>query len=93
MVSFPVSSLPALKRDSVRRDPMADMIVRPRSSPGRFYAVAVLKMMVGHVVDMYDIEVTEPDGAKTFSWRSAIIPRSSAKVSFRPKGSNASKEE
>ena len=85
MVGFPVSSMLAIKRDSVRRNPMTDMIVRPCSSPGRFYAVAVLKMMVGHVVDKYDIELTKPDEAKTFSWRSAIIPRSCAKVSFRQK--------
>ena len=54
-------------------------------SPGRFYAVEVLKMMVGHVLEKYDFELENHTAQRTFSWRSATIPRSGIKILFRRK--------
>ena len=54
-------------------------------SPGRFYAVEALKMMVGHVLEKYDFELEDHTAQRTFSWRSATIPRSNIKISLRRK--------
>ena len=42
-------------------------------------------MMVGHVLERYDIELEDHTTPRTFSWRSATIPRADVKISLRRK--------
>lgn len=53
-------------------------------SPGRFYAAAVMKMIVGQFILKYDCELVDKDASRWFSWRSFIYPRSKTLVNFRP---------
>lgn len=40
-------------------------------------------MMVGHVLERYDFELENRTARRTFSLRSATIPRSDVKISLR----------
>lgn len=65
----------------LNKRPLNPFLIIP-SSPGRFYAVAILKMMIGTVIEKYDIDLDHGLGPKerTFTWRTAVIPRSSIKL-------------
>ncbi|EUC33179.1 hypothetical protein COCCADRAFT_96747 [Bipolaris zeicola 26-R-13] len=52
--------------------------------PGRFYASAVMKVILGQVILNYDCELLEPNAKRLFTWRSTILPKPSAKVIFTP---------
>ncbi|KNG49002.1 cytochrome p450 [Stemphylium lycopersici] len=54
--------------------------------PGRFYASAVMKVILGQVLLNYDCELVDPDAKRLFTWRSTILPKPSAKVVFTPIG-------
>ncbi|KAM0802496.1 cytochrome P450 [Usnea florida] len=54
-----------------------------RVCPGRFYASVALKIMVAHVLLDFDFRLLSPEASRTFSWRSAIIPRSSTVLQMR----------
>ena len=57
------------------------MFVTP--SPGRFYASAALKMMVANTLVKYEMKFVDKTASRTFSWRSAIVPRSSNSLMVR----------
>ena len=42
-------------------------------------------MMVGHVLERYEFELENYTTRRTFSWRSATIPRADVKISLRRK--------
>ncbi|KAI4951283.1 hypothetical protein J4E91_003992 [Alternaria rosae] len=52
--------------------------------PGRFYASAVMKVILGQVILNYDCELVNPTSKRLFTWRSTILPKPSAKVVFTP---------
>ncbi|KAI0581515.1 hypothetical protein TUN199_06639 [Pyrenophora tritici-repentis] len=52
--------------------------------PGRFYASAVMKVILGQVILNYDCELVDPTARRLFTWRSTILPKPSAKVVFTP---------
>lgn len=53
-------------------------------SPGRFYASAVLRLLLCHIVSNFDISLLNPNAGRTMTWRSAIVPRSSTIIVLRP---------
>ena len=57
----------------------------PTCSPGRFYSSIALKLMLAHVLLNYDCHLADKAALRTFSWRSAIIPRSSTMLLMRPR--------
>lgn len=61
------------------------MVLTP-CSPGRFYAAAVMKVILGQVLMNYDCEFAEPGGKRLFSWRSTILPKPNLKIIFTPLG-------
>lgn len=54
-------------------------------SPGRYYSVHVIKVVVAHMILQYDIKMGDcsTDTTRTFHWRSATIPKSTSTLSFR----------
>lgn len=54
-----------------------------RASPGRYYAAAVMKTLLGLLITKYDSELLDPQGPRWFVWRSFIYPRPSTKVILR----------
>uniref|UniRef100_A0A0B7KLU2 Cytochrome P450 n=2 Tax=Bionectria ochroleuca TaxID=29856 RepID=A0A0B7KLU2_BIOOC len=52
--------------------------------PGRFYAAAIMKVITGQVILKYDTELIPGKGNRFFAWRSAILPKSSIRVAFKP---------
>ncbi|KAK1919471.1 hypothetical protein P3342_001763 [Pyrenophora teres f. teres] len=54
--------------------------------PGRFYASAVMKVILGQVILNYDCQLVDPTARRLFTWRSTILPKPSAKVVFTPIG-------
>ncbi|RYP53662.1 hypothetical protein DL768_001388 [Monosporascus sp. mg162] len=53
--------------------------------PGRFYASAVLKVIVAQVISNYDCSLVEPDAKHTITWRSTFLPRDDFRVTFAPR--------
>ncbi|RYP07681.1 hypothetical protein DL764_002365 [Monosporascus ibericus] len=53
--------------------------------PGRFYASAVLKVIVAQVISNYDCSLVEPDVKPWLTWRSTFLPRNGFKVTFAPR--------
>ena len=53
-------------------------------SPGRFYASAVMKVILGQVILNYDCELVNPKAKRLFTWRSTILPNPSTKIVFTP---------
>ncbi|KAM5476753.1 hypothetical protein MauCBS54593_000023 [Microsporum audouinii] len=51
--------------------------------PGRFYATAVLKLMLAKMLIHYDCEVLGFRGSNCFQWRSAVIPKSTISLLVR----------
>ncbi|KAK4220739.1 putative cytochrome P450 E-class, group IV [Podospora fimiseda] len=50
--------------------------------PGRYYAAAVMKTMLGLFVTKYDMKLTDPDAVRYFSWRTFIYPFPGTKVTL-----------
>ncbi|KAF2796015.1 cytochrome P450 [Melanomma pulvis-pyrius CBS 109.77] len=53
--------------------------------PGRFYTSAVLKVLLTHILVKFDVSLENPEAKRSFSWRTAIVPRGSTRVLFRRK--------
>ena len=49
-------------------------------SPGRFYATAVLKLVVATMLLNYNCELPPIRGERSFQWRSSVIPKRSIKL-------------
>ncbi|KAH8766056.1 cytochrome P450, partial [Diaporthe sp. PMI_573] len=52
--------------------------------PGRFYAVAVMKVVLGQVILNYNCELAEPESPRWLIWRSTMLPKASTAVVFTP---------
>lgn len=59
-------------------------------SPGRFYATAVLKLVVATVLLEYDCELSPIRGERSFQWRSSVIPKRSIKLHAQRRDSSIS---
>ncbi|KAK8001020.1 hypothetical protein PG991_013242, partial [Apiospora marii] len=55
--------------------------------PGRYYASAVMKLLVGLVVMNYDCELVDARESRWFTWRSCILPREDTMMVFHALGS------
>lgn len=53
-------------------------------SPGRFYATAVMKLVVGHIIKNYDCQLAHPRASRWFTWRSTMLPKQRTMVLFTP---------
>ncbi|KAI4141695.1 MAG: hypothetical protein L6R39_005229 [Caloplaca ligustica] len=51
--------------------------------PGRFYASAVLRLLLRHVISNFDINLLNAKASRTRTWRSAIVPCSSTIMVLR----------
>ncbi|KAL6719191.1 ADP-ribosylation factor protein 3 [Lecanora helva] len=58
-----------------------------RGCPGRYFAARILKIVLAHILINYDIKMDEGSSNKTrtFSWRSAIVPKATSSLLFRKK--------
>ncbi|KAI3319097.1 cytochrome P450 [Xylariaceae sp. AK1471] len=52
--------------------------------PGRFYATAVMKIIVGHIIMHYDCRLTDATANRWFTWRSTMLPKEHTMVVFTP---------
>ncbi|RYP12757.1 hypothetical protein DL767_011140 [Monosporascus sp. MG133] len=53
--------------------------------PGRFYASAVMKAILGQIIMHYDCELAQPDADRWFTWRSTMLPKHDTMVIFTPR--------
>ena len=52
-------------------------------SPGRFYAAAVLKLVLARFLLDYDCELQPFRGGRSVQWRSTVVPKGSIKLVVR----------
>ncbi|KAI1778213.1 cytochrome P450 [Hypoxylon cercidicola] len=52
--------------------------------PGRYYATAVMKVILGQIIMNYDIELVNRDAPRWFTWRSSMLPSAKTMVFFSP---------
>lgn len=59
---------------------------RVSHSPGRFYAAAVMKVILVQIILDYDFRLADPSAPRWFTWRSSMLPRKATRVifEFRP---------
>ncbi|XXH06065.1 U3 small nucleolar RNA-associated protein [Hypoxylon texense] len=50
--------------------------------PGRYYATAVIKVIMGQIIMNYNLKLANDDAPRWFTWRSSILPRSNTMVVF-----------
>ncbi|CAH0025296.1 unnamed protein product, partial [Clonostachys rhizophaga] len=53
--------------------------------PGRYYAAAAMKVILGKVIMNYDCELLRPDEPRWLRWRSTTLPKQSTKAIFTPR--------
>ncbi|KAF2088040.1 cytochrome P450, partial [Saccharata proteae CBS 121410] len=56
--------------------------------PGRYYATRILKIVLAHILEEYDVRFPEEhdqnrDKSRNFNWRSSTIPRAESSILFR----------
>ena len=51
-------------------------------SPGRYYAAAVIKVILAQIILHYDCELVQPEAPRWFTWRSSMLPKESTLVTF-----------
>jgi hypothetical protein len=51
-------------------------------SPGRFYAAAIMKLLVAQVILNYDVELVNKDAKRWWTWRSSMLPLEGTLVKF-----------
>jgi cytochrome P450 len=54
-------------------------------SPGRYYAAAVMKVVLAQIIRDYDCSLVDPGARRWFTWRSTTLPRPGTKVVFSPR--------
>lgn len=52
--------------------------------PGRYYAVAVMKVIMGQIIMNYDCELVDTGAPRWFTWRSSMLPKKHTMVIFTP---------
>ncbi|GAB1314472.1 hypothetical protein MFIFM68171_04682 [Madurella fahalii] len=55
--------------------------------PGRYYASAIMKTMIGQFITKYNMQLTHPNARRHFAWRTFIIHFPSTTVMLRPRES------
>jgi hypothetical protein len=60
-----------------------DTNIHPFPSPGRFYAAAAMKTIIGQFILKFDAELVNKEESRFISWRSFIYPRNRTKVVFK----------
>ncbi|KAK4185240.1 Ent-kaurene oxidase [Podospora australis] len=50
--------------------------------PGRFYATAVMKVILGQAIMNYDLQLLNKEDSRWRTWRSTMLPRHGTKVVF-----------
>lgn len=53
--------------------------------PGRFYAAAIIKLVLVDVLTSYDCSLVDPKKSRTITWRSSIVPREDIAIQFKEK--------
>ncbi|KAF2177798.1 cytochrome P450 [Zopfia rhizophila CBS 207.26] len=53
--------------------------------PGRYYAAAVMKVILAQIIVNYDCDLVHSDDSRWITWRSSMIPKGSTKVVFIPR--------
>ena len=51
-------------------------------SPGRYYASAVMKIMLAQVIRNYNCKLLDTEAKRWFTWRSSMLPKKHIKVIF-----------
>ncbi|KAI5865350.1 cytochrome P450 [Durotheca rogersii] len=59
------------------------------SIPGRYYAVAVMKVILGQIILNYDCELVDQQRTRWHTWRSSMLPKKNTMVVFTPRDSSA----
>ncbi len=54
-------------------------------SPGRYYAVAVMKVIMGQLLMHYNCELVDADASRWFTWRSTMLPKENTMVVLTPR--------
>ncbi|KAF2472307.1 cytochrome P450 [Lindgomyces ingoldianus] len=52
--------------------------------PGRYYAAAIMKLIVAQVIQNYDCSLADPEALRWWTWRSSMLPKESTMIIFRP---------
>ncbi|KAI0406390.1 hypothetical protein F4802DRAFT_113734 [Xylaria palmicola] len=52
--------------------------------PGRYYAAAVMKVIISQIIASYDMKFVDADASRWFTWRSTMLPRKDTMVIFTP---------
>ncbi|KAL3462038.1 cytochrome P450 [Aspergillus heterothallicus] len=60
--------------------------------PGRYYAAAVMKLILAQVIVEYDCRLADPAARRWFTWRSTMLPNPRTKVVFTPRPAAGSAE-
>ncbi|PSN71718.1 hypothetical protein BS50DRAFT_629856 [Corynespora cassiicola Philippines] len=53
--------------------------------PGRYYAAAVMKVILAQIIVNYDFDLVPSDDSRWITWRSSMIPKGNTKVVFVPR--------
>ncbi|KAI1822652.1 cytochrome P450 [Xylaria intraflava] len=53
--------------------------------PGRFYAVAVMKVIMGQIILNYDCDLPDKKESRYLSWRSTVLPKHKTVVVLTPR--------
>lgn len=64
--------------------PKSQRLTNTQHSPGRFYAVAVMKIVLGQIILNYNCELVEPDSPRWMVFRANILPKAKTAVVFSP---------
>lgn len=63
----------------------SSMVDMSDTSPGRFYAAALAKLVIAHLVEEYDFQLANPEAPRWFTWRTCRIPREDVMAVFTPR--------
>ncbi|KAK4164290.1 cytochrome P450 [Cladorrhinum sp. PSN259] len=56
-----------------------------QSCPGKFYASAVMKVILSQIITHYDVDLLDPKAERMWVLRSGLVPRHETKVTFTPR--------
>ncbi|KAK0653142.1 cytochrome P450 [Cercophora newfieldiana] len=59
--------------------------VGKQSCPGKFYASALAKVVISHLVDEYDIKLVDPTAPRWWTWRTTRVPNEETMAIFTPR--------
>ncbi|KAI1132438.1 cytochrome P450 [Nemania abortiva] len=50
--------------------------------PGRYYATAIIKVIMAQIIMEFDCQLVDPGASRWFTWRSSMLPRKNTMVVF-----------